>query len=456
MQTQIFMVHKRHLGLRAPTVLAVGFALTILVGALVLMLPVSAADGQITPFLDALFTAASASCVTGLVTVSTAVHWSVFGKCVILLLIQIGGLGFMSVAAIASFVLRRTITLHERMVMSAGLNLSDGGGIVRLTRRVLFGTFIIEGTGAVLLSCRFVPHYGFPKGITMGVFHAVSAFCNAGFDLMGTPDDPFQSLIGWAEDPLVNITLMALIVLGGLGFFVWSDVWDKHSFCRLRLHTKIVLTATAGLLLFGFGWTLLFEWSNPATLGGMTLPHKLLAAAFQSVTLRTAGFNTIDLGALTGPSQAVSCLLMFIGGSPGSTAGGIKTVTAAVLVLTAISAFCGRTTVSAFGRTIAPRSIMNAVALTVIGVTLSLGGACAISFIDSVPMHLCMYETASAFGTVGLTMSLTPTLSAVSHVMLVIMMYFGRVGVLTLGVAVFLRRHEPPKLKYPSGNVMIG
>ena len=227
MQTQIFMVHKRHLGLRAPTVLAVGFALTILVGALVLMLPVSAADGQITPFLDALFTAASASCVTGLVTVSTAVHWSVFGKCVILLLIQIGGLGFMSVAAIASFVLRRTITLHERMVMSAGLNLSDGGGIVRLTRRVLFGTFIIEGTGAVLLSCRFVPHYGFPKGITMGVFHAVSAFCNAGFDLMGTPDDPFQSLIGWAEDPLVNITVMALIVLGGLGFFVWSDVWDS-------------------------------------------------------------------------------------------------------------------------------------------------------------------------------------------------------------------------------------
>ena len=280
MQTQIFMVHKRHLGLRAPTVLAVGFALTILVGALVLMLPVSAADGQITPFLDALFTAASASCVTGLVTVSTAVHWSVFGKCVILLLIQIGGLGFMSVAAIASFVLRRTITLHERMVMSAGLNLSDGGGIVRLTRRVLFGTFIIEGTGAVLLSCRFVPHYGFPKGITMGVFHAVSAFCNAGFDLMGTPDDPFQSLIGWAEDPLANITLMALIVLGGLGFFVWSDVWDKHSFCRLRLHTKIVLTATAGLLLFGFGWTLLFEWSNPATLGAFDTPHKLLAAAF--------------------------------------------------------------------------------------------------------------------------------------------------------------------------------
>ena len=448
MQTQIFMVHKRHLGLRAPTVLAVGFALTILVGALVLMLPVSAADGQITPFLDALFTAASASCVTGLVTVSTAVHWSVFGKCVILLLIQIGGLGFMSVAAIASFVLRRTITLHERMVMSAGLNLSDGGGIVRLTRRVLFGTFIIEGAGAILLSCRFVPHYGFPKGITMGVFHAVSAFCNAGFDLMGTPDDPFQSLIGWAEDPLVNITVMALIVLGGLGFFVWSDVWDKHSFRRLSLHTKIVLTATAGLLLF--------EWSNPATLGAFDTPHKLLAAAFESVTLRTAGFNTIDLGALTGPSQAVSCLLMFIGGSPGSTAGGIKTVTAAVLVLTAISAFCGRTTVSAFGRTIAPRSIMNAVTLLMAGGVLCLVGACAIAGIEDAPFHQCLFEAVSAFGTVGVSMGLTPTLSAASRVILIVMMYMGRVGVLTLGVAVFMRRREPPRLKYPDADVFIG
>ncbi len=302
---------------------------------------------------------------------------------------------------------------------------------------MLFGTFIIEGTGAVLLSCRFVPHYGFPKGITMGVFHAVSAFCNAGFDLMGTPDDPFQSLIGWAEDPLVNITVMALIVLGGLGFFVWSDVWDKHSFCRLRLHTKIVLTATAGLLLFGFGWTLLFEWSNPATLGAFDTPHKLLAAAFESVTLRTAGFNTIDLGALTGPSQAVSCLLMFIGGSPGSTAGGIKTVTAAVLVLTAISAFCGRAQrFSAFGRTIAPRSIMNAVTLLMAGGVL----------VWSAPVRspesrthrftsACLKRSPRSARSVC-PWGLTPTLAAASRVILIVMMYMGRVGVLTLGVAV--------------------
>ena len=261
MQTQIFMVHKRHLGLRAPTVLAVGFALTILVGALVLMLPVSAADGQITPFLDALFTAASASCVTGLVTVSTAVHWSVFGKCVILLLIQIGGLGFMSVAAIASFVLRRTITLHERMVMSAGLNLSDGGGIVRLTRRVLFGTFIIEGAGAILLSCRFVPHYGFPKGITMGVFHAVSAFCNAGFDLFGR-FGAYSSLVPYVNNYYVQAVIMFMIMAGGLGFMVWVELAEYRKKRRLSLHAKVVLQFSVIFWVGGAVLLALIAWSD--------------------------------------------------------------------------------------------------------------------------------------------------------------------------------------------------
>ena len=455
MQTQIFMVHKRHLGLRAPTVLAVGFALTILVGALVLMLPVSAADGQITPFLDALFTAASASCVTGLVTVSTAVHWSVFGKCVILLLIQIGGLGFMSVAAIASFVLRRTITLHERMVMSAGLNLSDGGGIVRLTRRVLFGTFIIEGTGAVLLSCRFVPHYGFPKGITMGVFHAVSAFCNAGFDLMGTPDDPFQSLIGWAEDPLVNITLMALIVLGGLGFFVWSDVWDKHSFCRLRLHTKIVLTATAGLLLFGFGWTLLFEWSNPATLGAFDTPHKLLAAAFESVTLRTAGFNTVDLSKLSDSGNLLTDFLMLIGGSPGSTAGGIKTTTLAVLVLSALASARGRMRVNTFRMSIERETLRQASSILLIYLGMSLTAIMAICAIEPFGLKAVTFEVVSAIATVGLSLGLTPRLSAASRAILILLMYAGRIGGLSFVLLFSERRSEPP-LDRPTGKILIG
>nr|WP_297275752.1 potassium transporter TrkG [uncultured Agathobaculum sp.] len=454
----------RHLGRRksrrpamhAAMVIALGFLIIILTGAVLLTLPVSARSGEPTDFLDALFTATSATCVTGLVTVGTATHWSGFGQVVILLLIQIGGLGFMSLASIASFLTRRTITLRERMVMSAGLNLTENAGIVRLTRRVLLGTFAFEGAGAVLLATRFIPRVGLWQGIKMGVFHSVSAFCNAGFDLVGTPENPFASLTGYADDLIVNLTIMALIVIGGLGFFVWGDIWDKRRFRRLRLHTKLVLVTTTLLLCAGFVLTLLFEWSNPQTLGAMPTQDKLLAAAFQSVTLRTAGFNTIDQAALTGPSQAVACLLMMIGGSPGSTAGGIKTVTAAVLVLSAISALRGRMTVSAFGRTIVSRSIMNAVTMMIVGGTLSLTGACVISYVESAPFGACLFEAVSAFATVGLSMGLTPTLHTLSHLILILLMYLGRVGVLTLGVAVLMRHREPPKMQYPDADVMVG
>lgn len=454
----------RHLGRRksrrpamhAAMVIALGFLIIILTGAVLLTLPVSARSGEPTDFLDALFTATSATCVTGLVTVGTATHWSGFGQVVILLLIQIGGLGFMSLASIASFLTRRTITLRERMVMSAGLNLTENAGIVRLTRRVLLGTFAFEGAGAVLLATRFIPRVGLWQGIKMGVFHSVSAFCNAGFDLVGTPENPFASLTGYADDLIVNLTIMALIVIGGLGFFVWGDIWDKRRFRRLRLHTKLVLVTTTLLLCAGFVLTLLFEWSNPQTLGAMPTQDKLLAAAFQSVTLRTAGFNTIDQAALTGPSQAVACLLMMIGGSPGSTAGGIKTVTAAVLVLSAISALRGRMTVSAFGRTIVSRSIMNAVTMMIVGGTLSLTGACVISYMESAPFGACLFEAVSAFATVGLSMGLTPTLHTLSHLILILLMYLGRVGVLTLGVAVLMRHREPPKMQYPDADVMVG
>ena len=236
--------------MHAAMVIAVGFALIILAGTLLLMLPCAAKSGRATPFIDALFTATSATCVTGLVTVGTAVHWSLFGKCVILLLIQIGGLGFMSVMTATSLLLRRTITLRERMVIGAGFGLDSSGGIVRLMRRVLVGTFLFEGVGAALLSIRFVQQFGPLRGVGMGVFHAVSAFCNGGFDLMGTPDDPFCSLVHYAEDPLVSLTIMALIVLGGLGFFVWSDVWDHRRFRSLSLHSKLVL-AMSGVLLGG-------------------------------------------------------------------------------------------------------------------------------------------------------------------------------------------------------------
>lgn len=446
----------RRPAMHAAMVVALGFLIIILTGAVLLTLPISARSGEPTDFLDALFTATSATCVTGLVTVGTATHWSGFGQVVILLLIQIGGLGFMSLASIASFLTRRTITLRERMVMSAGLNLTENAGIVRLTRRVLLGTLAFEGAGALLLATRFVPRVGLWQGIKMGVFHSVSAFCNAGFDLIGTPDNPFASLTGYADDWLVNLTIMALIVIGGLGFFVWGDIWDKRRFRRLRLHTKLVLVTTALLLCVGFLLTLIFEWGNPQTLGAMPTQDKVLAAAFQSVTLRTAGFNTIDQAALTGPSQAVACLLMMIGGSPGSTAGGIKTVTAAVLVLSAISALCGRTTVSAFGRTIVSRSIMNAVTMMIVGGMLSLTGACVISYVESAPFGACLFEAVSAFATVGLSMGLTPTLHTISHLILILLMYLGRVGVLTLGVAVLMRHREPPKMQYPDADVMVG
>ena len=446
----------RRPAMHAAMVVALGFLIIILTGAVLLTLPISARSGEPTDFLDALFTATSATCVTGLVTVGTATHWSGFGQVVILLLIQIGGLGFMSLASIASFLTRRTITLRERMVMSAGLNLTENAGIVRLTRRVLLGTLAFEGAGALLLATRFVPRVGLWQGIKMGVFHSVSAFCNAGFDLIGTPDNPFASLTGYADDWLVNLTIMALIVIGGLGFFVWGDIWDKRRFRRLRLHTKLVLVTTALLLCVGFLLTLIFEWGNPQTLGAMPTQDKVLAAAFQSVTLRTAGFNTIDQAALTGPSQAVACLLMMIGGSPGSTAGGIKTVTAAVLVLSAISALRGRTTVSAFGRTIVSRSIMNAVTMMIVGGMLSLTGACVISYVESAPFGACLFEAVSAFATVGLSMGLTPTLHTISHLILILLMYLGRVGVLTLGVAVLMRHREPPKMQYPDADVMVG
>ncbi len=438
------------------TVMAMGFLLIIVIGTVILMFPAASKSGKPTPFIDALFTAASATCVTGLITVGTATHWSGLGQLVIIILIQIGGLGFMTMASLASFAIRRKFTLRERMVMSAGLNLWGNAGAVRLTRRVLRGTLFFEGTGALLLALRFVPRFGFLQGIKMGIFHSISAFCNAGFDLMGTSDVPFSSLVGYVSDPLVCLTIMTLVVIGGLGFFVWSDVYDKREFRRFQLHTKLVLVTTGILLLAGFVLTLVFEWKNPDTLGGLPFGSKLLAAGFQSVTLRTAGFNTIDQAALTGPSQALGCLLMLIGGSPGSTAGGMKTSTFAVLMLCTVSALKGSTTMSAFGRTISPKTIMNAVTMLCTGITLSISGACAISCIEGIPFYECMFETSSAFATVGITMGITPELHTASHIILIALMYLGRVGVLTLGVAVLMPRNEVPKLKYPEGQVMIG
>lgn len=435
--------------------MVVGFLALILIGAALLTTPLSSKSGQWTSPLTALFTATSATCVTGLILVDTARYWSGFGQLIILLLIQIGGLGFMTMATLFSLLTRRTITLRERMVLSTGLNLNDPAGIVRLTRRVLLGTLAFEGIGAAVLACRFSFDYGLVKGLKLGIFHSISAFCNAGFDLLGE-EKAFASVSAYVDDPVVCLTLMALIIIGGLGFFVWSDLYEKRKFQKFRLHTKLTLITTAALILSGWLLTLWFEWSNPGTLGALSTPGKLIAAAFQSVTLRTAGFGGLDQAAMTDSSLGLAVVLMLVGGSPGSTAGGIKTVTLAVLLMTAWTAICGKTEVVAFGRRISPRAIMNAVTMLVVAMAFTFGGAIFMSHIEALPLLPCLYEVASAFGTAGLSTGITPGLSNVSHCLLIALMYFGRVGILTLGVGVLMRRQSPPKITYPEGQVMIG
>lgn len=447
--------YRRTGGFRPALMMVVGFLAVIMAGAALLSTPLASRAGTWTDPLTALFTATSATCVTGLVLVDTAQHWNGFGQAVLLVLIQIGGLGFMTMATLFSLLTRRTITLRERMVLSTGLNLSDSAGIVRLTRRVLLGTLAFEGAGAAILTCRFAVDYGLWRGLKFGVFHAVSAFCNAGFDLLGS-EQAFISMGAYVDDPVVCLTLMALIIIGGLGFFVWSDVYEKRKFQRFSLHTKLTLATTAILLALGWALTMWFEWSNPGTLGALHTPGKILAAAFQSTTLRTAGFGGIDQGALTGPSQGLAVVLMLIGGSPGSTAGGLKTVTVAVLLLTAWTAVCGRREVVAFERRISPAAIMNAVTMLVVGTTFVFGGSILMSHVEDLPLMPCMYEVASAFGTAGLSMGITPGLSTFSRCLLIALMYFGRVGVLTLGVGVLMRNQSPPRITYPDGQVMVG
>ncbi len=455
LQKYAALVRKKGKRVKPTQIIVVGFALIVLLGAFLLMLPISSRTGEWTGFLTALFTATSTTCITGLIVVDTYTHWSGFGQCVILLLIQIGGLGFMSIATLFSFLMRRTITMRERMIMTTSLNLEDMSGIVRMTRRVLLGTLLFEGIGAVVLSLRFMSDYGVADGIRKGVFHSVSAFCNAGFDLLGQTK-PFSSLGLYVTDPIVNLTIMLLVTIGGIGFYVWNDLYEHHRFRHLRLHTKIVLITTVVLIFGGALLIGIFEWNNPNSLGQLPLWARPQAALFESVTLRTAGFETIPQGAMTSQTHAISMLLMLIGGSPGSTAGGIKTVTLAVLVLTARSALKGQREVTVFGRTLGTRNIVNAVTMLIIGVTLIFTGALVLLACDDVPFSASLFEATSAFCTVGLTVGITTSLSAVSHLTLIALMFLGRVGVLTLGVAVLMGQQSEASIRYPETQVFVG
>ena len=426
-----------------------GFVGVILLGTVLLMLPFSSAEKVITPFHEALFTATSAVCVTGLVVKDTGSYWSLAGQTIILALIQIGGLGVVTVAASVSILSGKKISLMQRSTMQNAISAPKVGGIVRLTRFILRGTFLIEAAGTVLLLPVFMGDYG-KKGIWMSVFHSISAFCNAGFDILGTDSSMFPSLTGYSGNILINLVIMLLIITGGIGFLTWDDIYtNKLNFKRYRMQSKIILMTTACLILFPTVFFYICDLTN------LPMEKRLLAAAFQSVTTRTAGFNTINISEMSEASKAVMILLMLIGGSPGSTAGGMKTTTFSVLILNAIATFRSQENAGAFGRRLEYHVIKNAATIAMLYFALFFGGGIAISVYEGLPLLNCLYEAASAVGTVGLTLGITPELHVFSQVVLIILMYLGRVGGLTLIYAVFSGRNKG-NAKLPLEKITVG
>lgn len=455
MQAIIAAIQKPFRRMRPPQIVALVFLALVLAGGAVLCLPVCSKTNTPTRFLDALFTATSATCVTGLIPFDTGTHWSTFGHVVILLLIQLGGLGFMTVSTIFFLALRRRIGLRQRMVLAQGLGISSMSGVVRYVRNVIFGTFCVEGAGAVLLFFRFLPEFGAGKALWYGVFHSVSAFCNAGFDILG--DVSYGgSTARYVADPAVNLTLAALIAIGSMGFTVWGEVVHKRRFSRLTVYAKLVLIISVSLIFGGAAIFALLEWNNPGTIGNLTSGGKLLASFFQSVTLRTAGFASFDQNALTEASKVLSCFLMFIGGSSGSTAGGVKTVTMGIVILSAVSTMRGRRQVTVFRRSIAQQDIMNAMSIALLVLSLSVLGAAVITVCDGVTFLNAVYETVSALCTVGLTTGITPALCTASKLILIVFMFFGRVGIMTIGVGFMMGDRAQERVQYAETKLMIG
>ena len=410
-------------------IIAAGFLLVILAGSLLLMLPVSSSDGSFTNPLDAAFTAVSATCVTGLVTLDTAEHWSIFGQIVILIMIQIGGLGFMTVAVLLSMLVGRAVTPKERMLLGMSFNLGRYDKLSDILRRIAVGTLCFELAGALLLSTRFVPRYGFWDGIYKSIFHSVSAFCNAGFDLMGgglMMDD-------FGGDPVVCVTLMLLILIGGIGFIVWDDIADRIiKKRRLPVYSRLVLIVTAVLIVGGTLLFAVFEWNNTNTIGSLPAGKKMLAALFQSVTLRTAGFSTINQAYLSDSSQLLSILLMFIGGASGSTAGGVKVATVGVLLYTIWSVSIGNKEAVLFKRKISNENFMRAVAVVGFQLILIIVGTLAILNSINCSIMEAVFEATSAAGTVGLTLDITPALGPTGKTIVMLFMYLERDGILTV------------------------
>lgn len=430
------------------------FALIIALGTALLMTPAASRSGVGCSFRGALFTATSATCVTGLTLFDTWSQWSGFGQTVILCLIEIGGLGFMSAASVFVFLLRRRVGMKQRLVMAQALSVDDMSAVVDLQKVVLKGSLSIQLIGALILMLRFWPDVGLKRALCWGVFHSVSAFCNAGFDIMGV-FDPGTSIMRYNTDYVVCLTLMALVVLGGLGFFVWEEIVRVRSFKKLSVYTRLVLIITFSLLVFGTAAFALLEWGNPDTLGGMAWHHKLLNAAFQSVTVRTAGFISVDQGALTDAGKAVSIVLMLIGGSSGSTAGGMKTVTILVMLLFLWNRFRGRETVTVFKKTIPDSQVLDALTIAAVMLGLAIFGGIFISATSGFSFTDALYEAASAIATVGLSASGTANMSIAAQYLIILYMYFGRVGVLTIALG-FLKDRKAERFRYAQTKLMIG
>lgn len=430
-------------------IIILGFFVVILLGSLVLMLPIATRDGRGAFFYDALFTATSAVCVTGLIVKDTATYWSEFGQFIILLLIQIGGMGVVTVAVALMAFAGKKVGLMQRSTMQEAISAPQVGGIVKITKFILISIFLIELVGAILLSIAFIPEFGVGKGVWYSIFHSISAFCNAGFDLMGEKEK-FSSLTSYQENGIVLITIMLLIVIGGLGFLTWEDMKKNlWKFKKYRMQSKVVLSVTLFLLVAPMLYFFFAEYSDKP------LVERILSSAFQSVTSRTAGFNTTDLSLLSEAGQLLFILLMIIGGSPGSTAGGMKTTTIAVLFSSALSVFKRREHTHFFGRRLAEDVVHNASAICLLYVVLFLSGGMVISSVEGIPLLSALFETGSAVGTVGLSLGLTPGLGGLSKAILIGLMFFGRVGGLTLIYATLSEKSKDGS-KYPQEKITVG
>jgi len=464
------MVNKqKKVDLKPTQVLVLGFLLLIVLGAVLLDLPVASQPNvngvrDSVGVIDALFTATSAVCVTGLVVVNTMEHWSLFGKVVIIILIQIGGLGFMTLATTFFMLMGRKIGLKERLVIQEALNQNAISGLVRLVRSILLGTVIIEGVGALFLTIAFLKDYPLKEAITLGVFHSISAFCNAGFDIISK-----TSFSPYVHDVAVNLTIMVIIILGGLGFTVWIDLIKvtkekfekkldfKHWFLRLNLHSKLVLALTASFLLGGLVLFFLFEMNNQRTIGDFTFGQKVLASMFQSVTPRTAGFNTIPLDRMTDGSKFLTIILMFIGGSPAGTAGGVKTVTIGVLIFAVISVVRSKEETEIFDRRIPEDIVKRALAVVMISLSVVVMVTITLTITENFSFMDTLFEAVSAFGTVGLSLGITEELSAIGKLVMCVTMFIGRLGPVTMAVAFAIRSsRRATNIRKPEEKVMVG